>query len=406
MRCVIAFDVSRKSSTMAAYNEQGNCEFEGRLIHSKTGFSNLSKIIKDLSEKNNYTLEFVFEATGVYSAALERFLRENNLVYYSLNPLLAHLNTQSLRRNKTDISDAHQLAKNHFKNDYLQTYREDSYYEQMRTMSRRYDEIMKEKIQYKNRLHASLQLSFPDFDTAFINKSKLYYNLVQVFPHPNLILKRSKTVIKNRIKKCTKKNYSLKKLEERAILLIEIAKDSFPAVDETDYSCELVRDYAKKILEMEEEQDEIIQRMTEMSKDRKEYRILRSFPGIKDKLACRIIAELGDLTRFKNNKQLNAYAGIDIVRYQSGNMEYKDRINKRGNSRLRGILYFMIVSMLSAKGKQINHLVDYYYKLKKQPYNKHHKVAVVACMNKFLKVTFHLIQNDLLYDYEKASSQQ
>ena len=59
-----------------------------------------------------------------------------------------------------------------------------------------------------------------------------------------------------------------------------------------------------------------------------------SFPGIGETTAVRIIGELGDIRRFKNHKQLNAYVGIDIMRYQSGKTLYKDKINKRGNNKL------------------------------------------------------------------------
>lgn len=92
------------------------------------------------------------------------------------------------------------------------------------------------------------------------------------------------------------------------------------------------------------------------------------------------------------------------MRYQSGNTRYKDRINKHGNKKLRKILYFMIFSMISLRKKRSNHIVDYYDKLKKQPQRKPHKVAVIACINKFLKVAFHLILHDILYDYETASA--
>ncbi|MEI4623851.1 hypothetical protein WAG10_26100, partial [Bacillus cereus] len=44
-------------------------------------------------------------------------------------------------------------------------------------------------------------------------------------------------------------------------------------------------------------------------------------------------------------------------------------------------------------------LVEYYDKLKTQPYNKCHKVASIACVNKFLKLLFHLITHDIHYDY-------
>lgn len=47
-------------------------------------------------------------------------------------------------------------------------------------------------------------------------------------------------------------------------------------------------------------------------------------------------------------KQLNAYSGIDIMQYQSGDTHYQDRINKCGNKLLRKILYFMVCTILMA----------------------------------------------------------
>lgn len=400
----MAFDVSKGKSIVTLYDGSKNLIFEKELIHSRKGFDDLNDQIAAIIEENGQAPEIVFEATGVYSKALERFCQDNEYGYSCLNPLEVHLQTASLRRNKTDKSDAHELAKNHIKRESPQSYQQDDYYDQMRLLSRRYEEINHEINQYKNRHHSLLHLSFPEFDEVFKTKTTLYFNVVQFFFHPELVLKSSRTILRNRIKKCTKKNYSLKKLEEKALQLIEAAHQSYPAIDPDDYRCDYIKQYAKQILELEEEQRLIIKNMSELSEGREEYRILLSIPGIQATTACRLIGELGDLNRFKNNKQVNAYVGIDIVRYQSGNTQLKDRINKRGNKKLRSILYFMIVSMLSAKEKNTNHIVDYYYKLKKQPYNKHHKVAVIACMNKFLKVAFHLIQHDLLYDYEIAKS--
>lgn len=142
--------------------------------------------------------------------------------------------------------------------------------------------------------------------------------------------------------------------------------------------------------------------MTKMSQERNEYQVLHSIPGIGDTTACRIIGELGDIKRFKNAKQLNAYVGIDIIRYQSGNTQYRDRINKRGNKKLRKILFFMIQTMITLRKKTRNHLVDYYDKLKTQPQRKPHKVAIIACINKFLKMAFQLLTQNILYDYESA----
>ena len=144
--------------------------------------------------------------------------------------------------------------------------------------------------------------------------------------------------------------------------------------------------------------------MAEMSEQRTEYQVLLSFPGIGKNTAVRLIGELGDIRRFENHKQLNAFVGIDIRRYQSGNTLHKDRINKRGNKKLRKILFYMIQTMITQRRKANNHLVDYYDKLKTQPLRKPHKVASIACVNKFLKVAFHLITQQKTYDYETATT--
>ncbi len=97
-----------------------------------------------------------------------------------------------------------------------------------------------------------------------------------------------------------------------------------------------------------------------------------------------------------------ADAGIFASESGSGNLQHQDKINKRGNRRLRKILYDMIMSMLSWRAKTQNTIVDDYDKGKKQPNGKLHKVAVIACVNKFLKVAFHFIQHGLLYRYESG----
>ena len=142
--------------------------------------------------------------------------------------------------------------------------------------------------------------------------------------------------------------------------------------------------------------------MESLADDLEEYNVLRSIPAIGANTAVRLIAEMGNIRRFDNNKQLNAYAGIDIRRYQSGKFIAKDRINKRGNKHLRKILYIAIQNMIKQRRFGQNHFVQYYDKLKTQPYNKCHKVASIACVNKLLKTIFFLVTHNQNYDYRLA----
>jgi transposase len=51
---------------------------------------------------------------------------------------------------------------------------------------------------------------------------------------------------------------------------------------------------------------------------KKDYNLLRSIPGIGGIVACGILSEIGDLRRFKNNKQLASYVGLIPAIRQSG----------------------------------------------------------------------------------------
>ena len=89
-----------------------------------------------------------------------------------------------MRRQKTDISDAHELAKSHFRSVRDETYVQEEYFEQMRALGRYYEDMEKEIRHHYNRLHAFLQLSFPLLEKAFSKSSALFLNIVQLYPHP------------------------------------------------------------------------------------------------------------------------------------------------------------------------------------------------------------------------------
>ncbi|RXJ02798.1 IS110 family transposase [Anaerobacillus alkaliphilus] len=404
MKHVLAFDVSMGKSTMVIYNHYKKCEFEGEINHNKLSFKALNEKICEITKLDGQAPEIVFEASGVYSRPLEYFFQTEGYPYHRVSPLEANLQTASMRRHKTDKSDAHELAKSHFRTERTTTYQEENYYKQMRALTRYYDELESESTNLFSRMHAILQLSFPELEHLFSKRSALFLNIVQLYPHPDEVLECSKTVIRNRLKANTKKNLSLTRAEEKGIGLLHAAQNSYPAISKEDVRCEQVRDYAKRISDLKEKKEQIIKQMAELSKGRIEFQVLTSFPGIGEVTAVRLIGEIGDLRRFQNHKQLNAYVGIDIMRYQSGNTFYKDKINKRGNNKLRKILYFMIQTMIKLRKKTNNHIIEYYDKLKTQPHGKPHKVASIACVNKFLKVAFHLITHNITYDYEAAST--
>lgn len=112
-----------------------------------------------------------------------------------------------------------------------------------------------------------------------------------------------------------------------------------------------------------------------------EVELLKTIPGVGEKLAAAIAAEIGDAAQFEAPKQLVAYAGLDPGVHSSGKFTASNnRISKRGSKRLRRALY---VAVQCGLRKGVNERLKVYYD-KKREEGKPYKVFVIACANKLL----------------------
>ena len=109
--------------------------------------------------------------------------------------------------------------------------------------------------------------------------------------------------------------------------------------------------------------------------------------GVGDTLAPRLIADIGDVRRFKSAKSLVAYAGIDTPPYQSGQfIGTRRHISKRGSSAIRKTGYEVMRSLKSHAEPKDNAV--YQFILKKEAEGKPKKVANIAGLNKFLRIYY------------------
>ncbi len=402
MATIVALDVSKGKSFYVMYQEM-TCLYEGEITHTKSGSQELHALIKNLPE----VPEIVFESTGIYSRPVETFCQKNQLIYYVLNPLQAkqQMEKESLRKWKTDKRDAHRLAQTHWNNSRTKSVSAEPLYKELRDLSRFYQEIMDEIGRMRMHLHNAIQLTFPELEQVLSNRLTPYgLTMIAQYPHPSFVLKQSRTIIKNRLMASTAKKISENRARNKADELIAYAKDSYPAVSETAIPVAKTRYYAEQLQALLNQKERLANQMIETAKQLEEFSVIASFPGIGELSAAQFIGELGDLRRFSDPRKANAYIGIDIRRYQSGNYLAQDHINKRGNPKGRKILFFIVKNMIKAQHAAPNHIVDYYYKLKKQPLPKKEKVAIVACMNKLLKCLHAMIRNGTKYDYSYTVS--
>lgn len=215
MKHVITFHVSMGKSYFVVYNVLKTCIAEKEIRHTRADFAALKELIDGLTAGYEEVPHLVFEATGVYSRSLERFMQENGYPYYLLNPLEAKLQSDRLWKHKTDRADAHQLASSHFQNERRLETPSSDIYRQLKKLSRHYVDLDAELTVIRGRLHTELQLTFPELSGLFPIKSDLFLQLVQLFPHPDLVLEHSKTVLKNRFWQTPERGCPLEKQKKK-----------------------------------------------------------------------------------------------------------------------------------------------------------------------------------------------
>ncbi|WP_157059341.1 IS110 family transposase, partial [Pediococcus argentinicus] len=341
-----------------------------------------------------------FEATGVYSRPFVSFCEINSITYTMLNPLELHYRTSTIRRLKNDRTDANRIAQ--FGVDFPQSETKSfpDPYCNIRELSRFINQIGSDIKLKRMKLHVAVQQSFSELEKLFANSvSKLALNIIQLFPHPELVSKYDKSDLIQLLMSQTDKCISRKKSEKYARQLMTYAAQSYPSVSCNSIQTEEVRYYAEELKKLIIKKEQLVKQIIQLSEGLPEFHILTSMPGIGPQSAAEIIGELGDIRRFSNSKKLNAYVGIDLNQYQSGTYTAPDHINKRGNSHARAILYFTVRNMIRQQASAPNHIVDYYYRLKKGPHPKRDKVATVACMNKLLKCLIAMVKANQEYAY-------
>lgn len=83
------------------------------------------------------------------------------------------------------------------------------------------------------------------------------------------------------------------------------------------------------------QRDEIEKQAHAALADNADYRRLRQIPGIGPIHAMTILAEAGDLRRFRHHRQFLKFCGLDLATHQSGQFRGQTKLSKFGNARLR-----------------------------------------------------------------------
>ena len=392
MKYGVGIDVSKGKSTVAILSIEGEViEMPFDINHD---VEDLEKLDKKLQKFSKEDLKIVLEQTGTYHLPILTYLLDKEYCVIAENALkIKKYLDRSLRKAKTDKKDSLKLAEYACDNWYKLkvNFIEEEKYKELRFLSRQYFSLNSMKVQQKVDFSDLTDMLFPGYyqlleECNFVVGLKIF----EKFSDPKIIRKKKLETFLNDVEKIAQKIGQQRAGRNLAIKVYELAKKSVPSCPSNSSTQLILNKRVVALINLIETTNEIIAKMNEIAKNMDEYKEVRNMKGVGDRLAPLLIAEIGDIRRFKNAGSLIAYAGIDSPPYQSGKYEATNRhISKRGNKYLRKTGFEVMQSIKSFCRVDCE---VYDYIVKKETEGKCKKSAKIAGLNKFLRQYYGILK--------------
>lgn len=206
-------------------------------------------------------------------------------------------------------------------------------------LSKTHDIVSQSKTQLWHRILTHyLPLYFPEADRFHRNsRTEWFLAFLEKFPSPHMISALSKEEFISQAWDVVGR-----KVEKKLLLsdIYETAKDSIglPIAADSD-AIRMFRMVLAEGRRLIRQRDTIEARADELLSNQEDYKLLRSIPGIGPISALTILAEAGDVRRFRHHRQFLKFCGMDLATIQSGMFRGRSKISKYGNARLRQMLW-------------------------------------------------------------------
>ena len=338
---------------------------------------------------------FGFEDVSAYGRSFTKFLVERGyLVKHTNSVLVASIKGAVLH--KSDSFDAECCAKvliNEF--DKLPNAQPKDKYWVLSGLVTRRNGITKNLVGVKNSLHGLLAENYPHYKKFFSdllrNSALAFY---EAYPAPHYLENVTVDELAEFLHSASKGRLSSTKAE---IILNHIERDKVQTTDFQD-----IRDFNIRSLirQIKGNLDELKMIDDEIKKMLEHFDYpLTSIKGI-DTLTCaKLIAEIGDVGRFKNAKALAKYAGVSPVSFSSG-MSKLEMANERGNRKLNEIFHRIALTSVMPMGsnKALINPIFYDYYQKKISEGKLKNQALKCVSRRLVNIVFKVMKEQRPYE--------
>ena len=340
----------------------------------------------------NSSCIFGMEATGHYWYPIYSFLKARGYTIYVINPIQSDsLRKMYIRQTKNDSIDSFLIAEVIRFGQFTTTSMADENILAMRQLCRYRDSVISSRTEIKLRISTIMEQIFPEYEKQF---SSLWLSTSMGILEKYLTPENIENAPIDELFEIIKDKSHNKLTMKKAISIREAAADTFGIkIAQDAFSFQL-----KQLIDRMNFLDKQIEALDiEIMKYYEQFDCyLHTIPGIGMIATATILAEIGDIHRFKSSSALVAFAGIDPTVRQSGEFNSThNHMSKRGSPYLRHAI-FLAATTCSFHNSPLNA----YYK-KKRDQGKHHLTATRAVARKLTTVIYAVLRDSKPYEPKK-----
>ena len=390
---IVGVDVGSQTHFCRAFDWRG-FELSRRVFkfsNDRMGFLTFLRWIEELMNKTDMKKVIVgCEPTGCYWLTFQKFLQDHDVKLVTVNPFTVN-RSKELDDNspeKSDLKDPKTIAMLVKEGRYSTSYLPEGVYAEIREASVCRDQIMKQHVRLSNQIQGWLQKFFPEYLDCYSD-----WDSTSGLMLLKSILKIGAGGINQIWRDAKVRAAGLK----RAQTLVEAAQESVGLEAGEAARLEiwvLVNDYilkAEQLKRLDEYLEEKIKEVPNVEK-------LLAIKGVGMSTVIGFIAEVGDIGRFTDPKQIQKLAGLEIVKKSSGKKKGQPRISKRGRRKLRRTMYESARALMSWN-PAFQDVFLYYRNRTRNPLGGMQAKIAVAC--KAIRVFYVILQTGCDFDEEK-----
>ena len=400
---ILGCDVGSETHYLRAIDTRGR-----ELSKSAFSFSNSLEgfqsakdwALKLAAENDKNQIVLGLEPTGHYWFCLTTWMISNGISVVQVNPY-AVKQTKELEDNsqlKDDRKDPKLIANLVKDGNFGMPYLPEKLYAELRRLSMFRDQLNEDRIRFLNRLHREMKIYFPEYKDAFGKFDGAFsLEVLRKAPFPEDLIELGRDGIKQiwHDAKLRGRGYS------KAEGILKYAGESVGIKDGADVSRMAVKWFVERIIELDEQLSDIEKQLNQKCKEIPHAENILEISGIGENILSGILAEMGDISRFDDVKEIQKLSGLGLVACSSGKHKGETKISHRGRKRLRYWLFQGAKSAVAHAG-EFKELHDYYTTRPDNPLKKMQSLIVIAC--KLLRVIYTILRTGTKYDPKKLLS--